>query len=34
MTSGWTRKAITGLLLAGVVTALPITAAAREQRLG
>lgn len=30
MTSGWTRKAITGLLLAGIATAVPITAAAQS----
>jgi TolA-binding protein len=29
MTSGWTRKAITALLLAGIATATPITAAAQ-----
>jgi TolA-binding protein len=30
MTSGWTRKAITGLLLAGVATAMPVAAAAQS----
>jgi TolA-binding protein len=31
MTSGWTRKAITGLLLAGIATAVPVTAAAQSE---
>ena len=30
MTSGWTRKAITALLLAGIATAVPVTAAAQS----
>jgi TolA-binding protein len=30
MTSGWTRKAITGLLLAGIATAVPVTAVAQS----
>lgn len=30
MTSGWTRKAITGLLLAGIATALPVGASAQS----